>query len=127
MAGFKIVNLKEIEREEAAGDEIEARFARRHLGSDELGVSYFRYQPGFRSPMGHHHQVQEEAYVVIGGSGRIRLGDEIFELRQWDVVRVSPEVIRGFEGGPEGLELIAIGGNKPEGGDGVADRDWWTD
>jgi hypothetical protein len=57
----------------------------------------------------------------------VRLDDEIFDLRPWDVVRVSPEVTRGFEGGPDGLELIAIGGRKPEGGDGVAVRDWWTD
>jgi hypothetical protein len=56
----------------------------------------------------------------------VRLDDEIFDLRPWDVLRVSPEVTRGFEGGPDGLELIAIGGNKPEGGDGVAVRDWWT-
>jgi mannose-6-phosphate isomerase-like protein (cupin superfamily) len=94
--------------------------------TSELGVSYFRYGPGFRSPMGHRHRVQEEAYVVVGGSGRMRLDDEIVDLRPWDVGRVSPEVTRGFEGGPDGLELIAIGGNKPEGGDGEAFRDWWT-
>jgi mannose-6-phosphate isomerase-like protein (cupin superfamily) len=127
MPGFKIKNLKEIEREDGAPEEIEARFARKHLDSEELGVSYFRYGPGFRSPMGHRHRVQEEAYVVVGGSGRMRLDDEIVDLRPWDVVRVSPEVTRGFEGGPDGLELIAIGGNKPEGGDGEAVRDWWTD
>jgi mannose-6-phosphate isomerase-like protein (cupin superfamily) len=127
MPGFQIKNLKEIECEDGAPDEVEARFARKHLDSDELGVSYFRYGPGFRSPIGHHHRVQEEAYVVVGGSGRVRLDDEIFDLRLWDVLRVSPEVTRGFEAGPDGLELIAIGGNKPEGGDGVAVRDWWTE
>src|SRR5882757_9558758 len=112
MPGFKIKNLNEIEREDGAPEEVEARFARKHLDSDELGVSYFRYGPGFRSPIGHHHRVQEEAYVVVSGSGRVRLDDEIFDLRPWDVVRVSPEVTRGFEAGPDGLELIAIGGNK---------------
>jgi len=127
MPGFKIKNLKEIEREHGAPEEIEARFARKHLDSEELGVSYFRYGPGFRSPMGHRHRVQEEAYVVVGGSGRARLDDEIVDLRRWDVVRVSPEVTRGFEAGPDGLELIAIGGSKPEGGDGEAVRDWWTE
>jgi mannose-6-phosphate isomerase-like protein (cupin superfamily) len=127
MPGFKIKNLKDIEPEGGAPGEIEARFARRYLDSDELGVSYFRYGPGFRSPMGHRHREQEEAYVVVSGSGRVRLDDEIFDLRRWDVVRVSPEVTRGFEAGPDGLELIAIGGHKPEGGDGVAVRDWWTE
>src|SRR5256886_10537906 len=115
MPGFKIKNLKEIEREHGAPEEIEARFARKHLDSEELGVSYFRYGPGFRAPIGHRHRVQEEAYVVVGGSGRVRLDDEIFDLRRWDVVRVSPEVTRGFEGGPDGLELIAFGVTHPEG------------
>jgi mannose-6-phosphate isomerase-like protein (cupin superfamily) len=76
--------------------------------------------------MGHHHLEQEEAYVVIGGSGRMRLDEEILDLQQWDVIRVAPEVVRAFEGGPQGLELIAIGGNKPADGDGVAVPDWWT-
>jgi mannose-6-phosphate isomerase-like protein (cupin superfamily) len=90
-------------------------------------VSYFRYGPGVRSPMGHSHREQEEAYVVIGGSGRIKLDDEIVELRRWDVVRVAPPTVRAFEGGPEGLEVIAIGADRPEGGDGVPIRGWWTD
>ncbi|MGA2321021.1 MAG: hypothetical protein ABSG95_09830 [Solirubrobacteraceae bacterium] len=128
MSDFTIKNLMEVEN--SAGErapELEARFARKHLDSEHLGVSYFRYAPGFRSPFGHSHREQEEAYVVIGGSGRVRLGDEILELRRWDVVRVAPQVIRGFEGGPEGLEIIAIGADRPEGGDGVPVRDWWTD
>jgi mannose-6-phosphate isomerase-like protein (cupin superfamily) len=127
MSDYAITNLKDVD--DSAGDrapEIEARFGRKHLDSRELGVSYFRYGAGYRSPMGHHHKVQEEAYVVVGGSGRMRLDDEIVELRQWDAVRVAPEVVRGFEGGPEGLEIIAVGGEKPEGGDGVAVKDWWT-
>jgi mannose-6-phosphate isomerase-like protein (cupin superfamily) len=90
-------------------------------------VSYFRYAPGFRAPLGHSHREQEEAYVVVSGSGRIRLDDEIVELAQWDVVRVAPSVVRGFEGGPGGLEVIAIGADRPEGGDGVRVDDWWTD
>ncbi|MCW3066091.1 MAG: hypothetical protein JWN32_3263 [Solirubrobacterales bacterium] len=127
MSDYAIANLKDVD--DSAGHrapDIEARFGRKHLDSRELGVSYFRYGPGYRSPMGHHHKVQEEAYVVVGGSGRMRLDEEIVELRQWDAVRVAPEVVRGFEGGPEGLEIIAVGGEKPEGGDGVAVEDWWT-
>ena len=95
--------------------------------SHHLGVSYFRYPPSFRAPFGHKHREQEEAYVVISGSGRLKLDDEIVDLRQWDVVRVSPEVVRGFESGPEGLEIIAVGANRPEGGDGEMINDWWTD
>ncbi len=128
MADFTIKNLKDVEDLAAdRGPGLEARFARKHLDSEHLGVSYFRYAPGVRSPFGHSHREQEEAYVVIGGSGRIKLDDEIVPLRQWDVVRVAPAVVRGFEGGPEGLEFIAVGADRPEDGDGVPVPDWWTE
>jgi quercetin dioxygenase-like cupin family protein len=126
---FAIKNLMEVE--DSAGDrgggQVEARFARKHLDSEHLGVSYFRYAAGFRSPMGHRHREQEEAYVVVGGSGRILLDDEVLELRRWDVVRVSPEVVRAFEGGDDGLELIAIGSDRPEGGDGERAEPAWPE
>src|SRR5438445_12612439 len=128
MSRFTIKNLKELEdsaSERAPG--IEGRFARKHLDSEHLGVSHFRYAPGFRSPMGHSHREQEEVYVVINGSGRIKLNDNIVELRRWDVVRVAPQTVRALEGGPNGLELIAVGADRPEGGDGVRAEDWWTD
>jgi mannose-6-phosphate isomerase-like protein (cupin superfamily) len=129
MAGFTVTNLRDVENSapDSAGDGLEARFGRKHLHSEHLGVSYFRYGPGFRAPYGHRHREQEEAYVVVGGSGHVRLDDEIVELKRWDVVRVAPHVVRGFEGGPDGLELIAIGADRPEGGDGELVRDWWTD
>jgi mannose-6-phosphate isomerase-like protein (cupin superfamily) len=128
VADYTRVNLKEIEDSAAErGPDIEARFGRKHLDSQHLGVSYFKYGPGYRSAMGHSHREQEEAYVVVSGSGRVRLDDEIVELKQWDVVRVAPAVVRGFEGGPDGLEFIAIGSDRPEGGDGVRVDEWWTD
>jgi mannose-6-phosphate isomerase-like protein (cupin superfamily) len=125
MPPFTVTNLKQLEDSAATRDGLEARFARKHLDSEHLGVSHFRYEPGFRAPYGHHHREQEEAYVVVGGSGRMKLDDDVIELHPWDVVRVAPEVVRGFEGGPEGLELIAIGADRPEGGDGVLINDWW--
>jgi mannose-6-phosphate isomerase-like protein (cupin superfamily) len=69
--------------------------------------------------------VQEEVYVVLSGSGRVKLEDEVRDLRQWDVLRVPPSTARGFEAGPEGLELIAIGFG--EGGDGEILDDFWND
>lgn len=128
MAGYTIKNLKEVD--DTAGEHapnLEARFGRRHLDSEHLGVSYFRYGPGFRLALGHSHREQEEVYVVVSGSGRMKLDDEVVELRLWDAVRVAPSVVRAFEGGPDGLELIAIGADRPEGGDGVMLYDWWTD
>jgi quercetin dioxygenase-like cupin family protein len=128
MAGWSIKNLSDVE--DSAGERapgLEARFARKHLDSEHLGVSLFRYGPGVRAPFGHSHREQEEAYVVIGGSGRVKLDDEVVELSRWDVIRVAPEVVRSFEGGPDGLELIAVGADRPEGGDGVPAQDHWTD
>ena len=128
MAQYSLINLKELEDSSGAQTpEIEGRFARKHLDSRELGVSYWRYAPGFRSRFGHHHREQEEAYVVVSGSGRMKLDDDVRQLRQWDVVRVAPEVVRAFEAGPDGLEIIAVGSARPEGGDGVAVPEWWTD
>jgi mannose-6-phosphate isomerase-like protein (cupin superfamily) len=109
------------------GAGIEARMGRAHLDSEHLGVSYFRYAPGSRSPFGHSHREQEEAYVVVAGSGRMKLGEEIVELKRWDVVRVAPSVVRAIEGGPEGLEIVAVGADRPQEGDGVLLSDFWTD
>jgi mannose-6-phosphate isomerase-like protein (cupin superfamily) len=124
MSGYATKNLMEID-DLFAGPEMEVRFSREYLDSEHLGISLFKYAPDFTATDGHHHKVQEEAYVVIAGSGRIRLDDEVVELRRWDVVRVSPAVVRGFEAGPEGLEVIAVGADKPEGGDGVRDPGRW--
>ncbi len=128
MTSHAIVNLKEID--DSIGGRVEGmegRFSRKFLDSRDLGVSLFTYAPNLRSSTGHSHREQEEAYVVVAGSGRVRLDDEIRDIRIWDVVRVAPEVVRAFEAGPDGLELIAVGGPKPEGGDGVLSDTPWPD
>jgi quercetin dioxygenase-like cupin family protein len=119
MDDFTIINLLEVEDSVAgrmAG--LEGRFARTSLDSRDIGVSHFRYAPNLRSTRGHRHGQQEEVYLVVSGSGEVLLDGTEHELRRWDVVRVAPQVVRAFRAGPEGLELIAIGGPKPEGGDG---------
>jgi quercetin dioxygenase-like cupin family protein len=105
--------------------QIQWRFARDALRSPELGVSRFTYEPGARMPWGHRHREQEEVYVVVGGSGRAKLEDEVVEVSTWDVLRVAPAVPRSFEAGPEGLDVICIGGRKPEGGDGEKVDGFW--
>lgn len=102
------------------------KLARDALRSPELGVSRFTYEPGARMPFGHRHREQEEAYVVVAGSGRAKLDDEIVGLAAWDVLRVAPAVVRSFEAGPEGLDLICIGGRKPRGGDTERVADFWS-
>jgi quercetin dioxygenase-like cupin family protein len=128
VADYAIVNLLELD--DAVGGQVEgmeARFSRKHIGSRDLGVSHFRYAPNMRNPGGHSHREQEEAYVIAAGSGRVRLDDEVHDVRQWDVIRVAPEVIRAFEAGPDGLDVIAVGGPKPEEGDGVRSDSPWPD
>jgi mannose-6-phosphate isomerase-like protein (cupin superfamily) len=125
VSGFTKINLKEIEPGGSA--DVEARFARSHLDSEHLGLSLFRYGPNYRSRMGHSHRVQEEVYLVVSGSGRAKLDDQIIDLQPWDVVRVAPSTVRAFEGGPDGLELVAVGSDRPEGGDGERVDGWWAD
>jgi mannose-6-phosphate isomerase-like protein (cupin superfamily) len=128
MSDYTIVNLLELEDVVAGrAPGLEGRFGRKHMESRDLGVSQFKWQPNVRGSMSHSHREQEEAYVVISGSGRVRLDDEIRDVKRLDVIRVAPEVIRAFEAGPEGLEVIAIGGPKPEGGDGVPTDSPWPD
>ena len=129
MADYTHKNLKDdvenaSERFGLAPD-MEARFGRSALGVQGGGFSYQRYAPGFRAPTAHRHVKQEEVYVVIGGGGRVKIEDEVRDLRRWDVLRFPPQTARAFEGGPEGLELLAIGFG--EGGDAELISDFWVD
>ncbi|TML55640.1 MAG: cupin domain-containing protein [Actinobacteria bacterium] len=110
--------------------DLEFRAATAALELEQSGLSYQRIPPGYRFPYGHTHKRQEEVYVVVRGSGRMKLDDEIVELEEWDAIRVPPGTWRGYEAGPEGLELLVIGapnlGEDPR-GDVEGRRDWWID
>jgi mannose-6-phosphate isomerase-like protein (cupin superfamily) len=103
----------------------EARFATKDLGAEDTGISHLRVKPGKRQGFAHKHDDAEEIYVVIAGSGRVKLDDDIVELTELDAIRVSPGVTRQFEGGPKGIELIAAGARHD--GDGEIIAGWWTD
>jgi len=128
MSDWKIVNLLDVD-DSAAGrlEGLEVRMSRKHLDSRDVGVSLFRYGPDVRNPTSHRHGEQEEAYVIVSGSGRVRLDDEIQDVRQWDVIRVAPGVVRAFEAGPDGMDVVAVGGPRPEAGDGELVEDPWPD
>jgi mannose-6-phosphate isomerase-like protein (cupin superfamily) len=131
---FTLKNLKEDledvgSRFDGAPD-LEFRLATQALELEQSGLSYQRVPPGYRFPYGHTHKKQEEVYVVARGGGRMKLDDEIVELKEWDVVRVPPGTWRGYEAGPWGLEIIVIGapnlGEAPR-EDVEGQRDWWAD
>jgi mannose-6-phosphate isomerase-like protein (cupin superfamily) len=103
----------------------EARFLNGFLDTEDTGMSFHRLRPDARQAFGHRHDHAEEVYVVISGGGRVKLDDEIAELRRLDALRVSPGVVRAFEAGPEGLELLVAGPRRD--GDGELLHGWWSD
>ena len=130
MADYTLVNLKRDVEDQAPNfglaPNLEARMARVPLELEGFGVSYQRMAPNFRLPFGHSHKQQEEVYVVVSGGGRVKLEDEVIELKPWDAVRVPNETTRSFEAGPDGMELIAIGAPNTGPGDAEMAQDWWT-
>jgi uncharacterized cupin superfamily protein len=108
---YTIKNLREVEDMAAAqgfGEVQEARFAHGDLNAEQIGISLQKVKPGKRHAFAHRHQDAEEIYVVVSGSGRVKLDDEVKEVRELDAIRVAPSVTRAFEAGDEGLELIAF-------------------
>jgi len=103
----------------------EIRFAKDELEADETGFTYHRNNPNVHSGFGHRHQAAEEVCVVIAGSGRAKLDDEIIEIERLDTIRVAPEVWRSFSAGSDGLEMVAFGPRHDN--DGEVDSEWWTE
>jgi mannose-6-phosphate isomerase-like protein (cupin superfamily) len=125
-----VVNLKEVENmapKFGLSPGLESRFARVPLELENSGLSYFRVAPDFRPPFGHTHSEQEEIYVVLSGSARLKLDDEVVQLNQWDAVRIPPGIMRALEGGPEGAEILAFGAPSNENRDVEMVQNWWSD
>ena len=123
-------DLEDVGRNFDGPPDLEFRLATQALALERSGLSYQRVPPGCRFPYGHTHATQEEVYVVVRGGGRMKLDDEVVDLREWDAVRVPPGTWRGYEAGPRGLEILVIGapglGGAPrEDVEGL--RDWWAD
>ena len=125
MADWTRTNLNGLRDSSPPDVPMQWRFARHAIESREIGVSRFTYEPGGRMPWGHRHREQEEVYVVVAGSGRAKLDDEIIEIDTWDALRVAPAVIRSFEAGPDGMDVICIGGRR-DGPDSERYPDFWS-
>jgi mannose-6-phosphate isomerase-like protein (cupin superfamily) len=129
MSGYTKTNLKQVE--DAAprfglSPDLEARFARKALMGESLGLSYQKIAPNFRVPFGHKHRDQEEVYVLLSGAARLKLDDDVIELAPWDAVRIDKETMRGLQAGPDGAELLAFGAGMDP-GDVEMLQGWWGD
>ena len=131
MAGYTKVNLREDVEDQAPkfgfSPNLESRFARKPLKLEKQGISYYRVAPGFRLPFGHRHEEQEEVYVIVSGSARMKLDDEVVELKTWDALRVPGPTMRSFEAGPQGAEILAVGAPNTDNKDAEMAPDWWGD
>ena len=130
MSDYTIVNVGDVENvapKFQMPEGMDSRFPKQMLGCTIGGIAVERLPAGVRTPFGHTHTEQEGIYVVAEGSGRIKLDDEVHELRQWDIVRIGQGVMRNLEGGPEGITVIAFGAPLGEGSDGNIVHDWWSD
>lgn len=107
------------------GEIQEARFAQSDLEAERTGIAHIRLKAGKKQPFAHKHDEAEEIYVIIAGSGRLKLDDEIIAVEALDAIRVAPEVTRQFEAGPDGLEWIVAGASHE--GDGEIFPGWWQD
>jgi mannose-6-phosphate isomerase-like protein (cupin superfamily) len=87
----------------------DARIARGDLGAEQTGLTLLKVKPGEREAFAHRLGRAEESYLVLSGSGRVKLDDDVVELRSFDTVRVSPGVTRRLEAGPDGLEVLIFG------------------
>ena len=93
MSDYTIVNLGDVENvapKFQMPEGMDVRFPRRHLGCTVGGVGVEKLPAGVRQPFGHTHSAQEEIYVIAEGSGRIKLDDEVQDLRQWTSCASAP-------------------------------------
>ncbi len=128
MSDYTITNLREVEdfaAKRGFSDMGEARFAREALEAEGTGLAFHDLRPGKRQPFGHRHHQAEEINVVLSGSGRVKLDDEIVEIGPLDAIRVAPQVMRAFEAGPDGIQLLVFGPHHAS--DGEMDQEFWVD
>ncbi len=124
---FDVKNLRQVEdlaAKHGFSETQEARFPREDLNAESIGLAYLVVRPGKQQPFAHRHVKAEEVYVVLSGSGRAKLDDDIVELETMDAIRVAPSVTRAFEAGDEGLELLAFGPRHE--GDAETVTDFWA-
>ena len=131
MTDYTLINLKDDVEDQAPNfglsPHLETRMARVPLRMENAGLSYIRIAPGYRIPFAHKHKNQEEVYVLVSGSARVKVEDDVKDMKQWDAVRVHHDTVRGFEAGDDGAEFIVVGAPNTGPGDADLIQDWWSD
>jgi mannose-6-phosphate isomerase-like protein (cupin superfamily) len=129
MSSYTKKNLRDVENQAPNFNmpkELDARFARSDIEGETLGLTVFKLDPGFRIPFGHKHSAQEEVYVVVHGSGRVKVDDDIIELREWDAIRFDQDAMRNVEAGPDGIEYLAFSSGN-DSSDAERTPGWWSE
>jgi uncharacterized cupin superfamily protein len=85
------------------------------LGSVRIGVGHLVVAPGKLTYPPHCHSAEEEAFVVLEGTGTLLLGDDEHAVRPGSVVARPPGtgVAHAFRAGAEELTLLAFGTREP--------------
>lgn len=126
---YTIKNLREVEDlapKFGISEVQEARFAREDLGAEATGLSLNLVKPNSRQAFAHRHEQAEEIYVVLAGTGRVKLDEDIREIGPMDAIRIAPPVMRMFEADADGLELLVFGPRHA--GDGELQHEgFWAD
>jgi mannose-6-phosphate isomerase-like protein (cupin superfamily) len=122
---LNLAEVKDLAPDYGMSDMGEARFARAALGAERIGLAQYRMNPGRRVGFGHAHEESEEVYVILSGTGRFRVEDEVLDVGPRDVVYCPPDAMREWEAGPDGMEMLAFGAHT-EGEEQKMQRDWWT-
>jgi mannose-6-phosphate isomerase-like protein (cupin superfamily) len=126
---YTLKNLREVEdmaAKQGFGELQEARFPMGDLDAESTGIALLRVKPGQRQPFAHRHNEAEEIYVVISGSGQLKIDDEIVDVRELDAVRFDPQVGRAIEAGPDGIEILAFG-PRHQGDAEIIQEGFWSD
>jgi uncharacterized cupin superfamily protein len=85
----------------------------RQLGAETLGARLWRLRPGQASTK-HRHRETAEIYVLLEGTGRIRVDDELLTLEPLDSVLVEPEHFRQVFNDTDAEQLWLIAGSPNE-------------
>lgn len=120
-------NLRAIDDVAAAHgftDTHESRFPTGDLSAEDTGLAYHVLRPNKRLPFAHRHETAEEIIVVLAGGGRIKLDDDVVDVGPMDAIRVAPEVVRSYEAGEDGIELLVFGPRNDGDGE-LIEEDVW--